>query len=155
MFRITLISVGKSKDRELQELVLKYIKLLSPYVSINLVELKSESFRDNSQKIKAKKIEGERIISELEKKKTGTIVLLTEQGVSFDSMTFSQKLENWGPEITFVVGGTLGLSTEVLKNFKNKLSLSSMTFPHEMARIVLLEQIYRGITILRGKEYHY
>jgi len=155
MFRITLVSVGKLKDREIEGFVLKYIKLLSPYAVINLVELKAEPFRDNSQKIKAKKAEGERIIKELKKKKLGTIVLLTEQGVSFNSMTFSQKLESWGPEITFVVGGALGLSTEVLKNFKNKLSLSPMTFPHEMARVVLLEQIYRAVTILKGKEYHY
>jgi len=119
MFRITLVSVGKLKDREIEGFVLKYIKLLSPYAVINLVELKAEPFRDNSQKIKAKKAEGERIIKELKKKKLGTIVLLTEQGVSFNSMTFSQKLESWGPEITFVVGGALGLSTEVLKNFKN------------------------------------
>ncbi len=104
---------------------------------------------------RARKREEERVLGELKKKKTGTLVLLTEQGAPFDSMTFSKKVESWGSDITFVVGGALGFNARFLKGFRHTLSLSPMTFPHEMARVVLLEQLYRCFTILKGKMYHY
>jgi len=155
MICINIVAVGKIKNLYYRGVFNEYLKMLNPYAKIYIKELKSEPFRGNSQKIKAKKNEGERMLKELDNKKNKNIFLLTENGKQFNSLQFSKLLEKYNSEITFVIGGALGFSNSVLEKYKNTISLSKMTFPHEMARVILLEQIYRGITISKDKEYHY
>lgn len=105
---------------------------------------------------KAKKKEGERIAQFLKKRKdTHEIFILDEKGKESDSKEFAVILEKLSKPAIFVVGGSLGIHKDAILNSYKKISLSHLTFPHELARVVLLEQIYRAMTIMRGKEYHY
>ena len=111
---------------------------------------------NDSNKDKTKKEEGEKILKFLEKKNRAEIFILHEKGSEYDSNSFAKVIkENEGKEITFVIGGSLGFSEEVLKKYPKQISLSKMTFLHEMAKVILIEQIYRAITILKNKSYHY
>lgn len=152
MLKINIIAVGKIKDKSFLGLSEAYLKRLKPFASIKIEELKAESFSKNNKE-KIKKIESEKIENILEKHSKENIFLLDEGGKEFASIQFSKFLDKH-KEIIFVVAGSLGFSAE-LKNKYQKISLSQLTFPHEMARVVLLEQIYRASTILNNKEYHY
>lgn len=151
MLNITLVVIGKIKDKSLSNLAEDYQRRIKPYARLVVEELKAESFLE-STKNKAKKNEAERIISYLEKKEGAEIYLLAEHGALFNSLDFAKKIGN--KEIVLVIAGSLGFDKE-LENKYPKISLSPLTFPHELARVVLLEQIYRATTILNGKEYHY
>ncbi len=153
MFKITIISVGKIKDKNLANLKDEYLKRLKPYAVIREEEVRPESFNE-STKEKAKIKEGERLLSFLEKHDKAEVFLLAEAGIELDSIEFSKKLAKISTEIVFVIAGALGFSDEVFSKY-NKISLSKMTFPHEMARVILLEQIYRATTIVNNKNYHY
>lgn len=151
MLNITIITIGKIKDKFLSSLAAEYLKRISPYVRLNITELKAESFVSANEE-KAKTLEAERIEAVLNKKASAKVYLLSEDGQLFTSHNFSRKL-NQG-EIILVIAGSLGFT----KDFSNKypkISLSPLTFTHEMARVILLEQIYRAATILNNKRYHY
>ena len=154
MLNITLLTIGKIKDKSINDLILEYLKRLKPYAKINIEELKSESFKVDN-KNKAKEVEGERIINYLKKYPDSQVILLTENGKTFDSVEFSDFINNENTHFIFVIAGSLGFSKAVENKIKTSLSLSKMTFTHEMARLILLEQIYRAITIHKKKEYHY
>ena len=139
MFRIKLIQVGKTKKGPLQELSAKYLKRLSAYAKIETIivkELTAETFN-----------------------KDGFTIVLSEDGQTMDSHTFANALESWSEnrqrELTFVIAGPFGFDRALAKNVDLTLSLSPMTMPHELALVVLLEQLYRAGTILSGKTYHY
>jgi 23S rRNA (pseudouridine1915-N3)-methyltransferase len=153
MLEILIIAVGKIKNGFFSGAIREYLTRLKPYASVKILELSSEPFND-SNRDKAKKAEGERALSALEKYAGAEIFLLHERGREIDSLKFAEKLSSANGKIVFVIAGALGFSEEVLAKY-NQLSLSKMTFPHEMARLILLEQIYRAITIIRGKTYHY
>ena len=155
MFNITIISIGKIKERHLQSIISEYAKRISPYAKMQFVELASEAFRSDADKVQAKMKEGERILKFLENKEAQNIILLDEHGEKFDSTQFAEFLESKQEPIFLVIGGPLGFSEEILAKPWKKISLSALTFPHEMAQALLLEQIYRAITIIKGKEYHY
>lgn len=155
MFSIIVLAVGKIKDKNYKNLAEEYLKRLSPYAKIKVEELPAESFNGEAEKIKAKKVEGERILKFLDKHESAEKFLLDEHGQELTSVDWARRLEKNNNPMVIVIGGALGHSEEVLDKIKNKLSLSKMTFPHEMARVILLEQIYRAATIIRGKEYHY
>ncbi|MEK7098091.1 MAG: 23S rRNA (pseudouridine(1915)-N(3))-methyltransferase RlmH, partial [Patescibacteria group bacterium] len=110
---------------------------------------------NNSNKNKAKKLEAEKILNYLEKHSDSRIFILHEEGENINSRDFARTLERSNGRTIFVVGGSLGFDDSVLEKSWQKLSLSPLTFPHEMARVILLEQIYRAATIIKGKEYHY
>lgn len=157
MLKIRLIAVGKLKNNNFRNSFEDYIKRVSPYAKLDVVEIEPEPFFDNSNKEKIKQKEGEKILRYLSKVSTKKIFILDENGREFDSKSFSEQLfldEN--KEIVFVIGGTLGLSKEVL-NYQNslKLALSKLTIPHELARVFLVEQIFRAIAINKNKSYHY
>ncbi|NCN07328.1 23S rRNA (pseudouridine(1915)-N(3))-methyltransferase RlmH [Candidatus Falkowbacteria bacterium] len=154
MLNITLLTIGKIKDKSINDLILEYLKRLKPYAKINIEELKSESFKVDN-KNKAKEVEGERILNYLKKYPDSQVILLTENGKTFDSVEFSDFINNENTHFIFVIAGSLGFSKAVENKIKTSLSLSKMTFTHEMARLILLEQIYRAITIHKKKEYHY
>jgi len=153
MINITILTIGKIKENYFSQAANEYLKRLSPYAKIRVEELKAESFNE-SNKDKAKNIEGERIIFFLEKRPDSEIFILDEKGKEFTSVEFSKEIGDESHHFIFVIGGSLGLSEEVKKKGKN-ISLSKMTYPHEMARMILIEQIYRAVTIVKGKQYHY
>ena len=155
MFDIIILAVGKIKETYWREAIAQYLKRLRPYVKVSIQELPAESFIRDSDKAKAKEKESRRILSFLDQQAESKIFILTEEGNNFDSLKFSEDLKKLsGQRIIFVIGGALGLSEEV-KRCGSKLSLSKMTFPHELARVILLEQLYRAITIVKHKNYHY
>ncbi len=154
MLKIAILAIGKIKNKSIFDLSSDYLKRLNPYVRLEIIELASESFSKNTKSL-AKQKEGERIISFLAKRVNARVFLLAENGIQFNSCEFADFLNKINEEIIFVIGGSLGFSEKVLDKYKNRISLSKMTFPHELARVILLEQIYRAITIINNKEYHY
>jgi 23S rRNA (pseudouridine1915-N3)-methyltransferase len=154
MLEIIIIAIGKIKNEFFAGAIEEYLMRLKPYASVKILELASESFSDSSRE-KAKKAEGEKIAAALEKYADADIWLLHERGKEFDSVNFARQLDGAGRKIVFAIAGALGFSEEVLQQKYRQLSLSKFTFPHELARLVLLEQIYRATTITKGKTYHY
>lgn len=153
MIDVIILAIGKVKEVYFAEAINEYLKRLKPYARVKLIELSHESFSPGEEQ-KAKNREGEKILKYLETCENSKIVVLDERGKEFSSEEFSQFLSS--PEtFVFVIGGTVGLADEVLKKANYRLSLSAMTFPHEMARLFLCEQLYRAVTIQKGKSYHY
>ena len=156
MFDIVIIAVGKIKENYLLNGIGEYLKRLSPYARIILEELKPEIFRRESDMEKSKNLEAERIIKCLDKYEGSHIIVLDENGKQFTSESFADKINNLtNKKIVFVIGGSLGFGQEILNRNFDKLALSQMTFTHEMARLILVEQIYRSISIIKKKDYHH
>lgn len=153
MNKITIVVVGKIKEKFWQTAIEEYAKRLKPYAVLNFVEIKAESF-SNQNKKQAQIIENQSLIKVLEKYNNQNIYLLAESGQEFDSLKFAKFIENKS-ELVLVIGGALGWAEEIKQKYPQSISLSQLTMPHEMARVVLLEQIYRAVSISRGKEYHY
>jgi 23S rRNA (pseudouridine1915-N3)-methyltransferase len=140
---IKIIAVGKIKDKSLQAKIDEFCKWISPYAKLEIQELKDSSMDK----------EGVAIIRVLEKEK-GHVFVMTEEGSQFTSEKFSKKLSAIDSKIVFVIGGPFGISPDVKHKADTLLSLSKMTFTHEMARLFLIEQIYRAINIAKGGKYH-
>jgi len=156
MLQITILAIGKIRERHFKEAVGEYAKRLRPFAKVGFAEVRAEPFStDPVSKRKAKEKEGQRILAILENRQNAEIVLLDEQGKQFSSKEFAGFLEGVGKPIVFIIGGPLGFSEEVKEKIKKKLSLSQMTLPHELAQVVLLEQLWRAITIIKNKTYHY
>ncbi|HLC69540.1 MAG TPA: 23S rRNA (pseudouridine(1915)-N(3))-methyltransferase RlmH [Patescibacteria group bacterium] len=159
MLHITIICLGKLKESYWREAEAEYLKRLQAFAKVEIMELKEESFdeKDGPETIKEK--EARKIKDALNKAPKGYIVILDETGKSFSSNKLAEKvstLENQGvSNITFVIGGPLGLTDEIRKKANLLLSLSSFTFTHQMARVFLIEQLYRTFMINAGKKYHY
>ncbi len=152
---LKIVAVGKIKNKEIAALAGEYQKRLSPFCKLQIIELPAVPFLSDGDKEKSKKKEGIKILEYLAKNSTENFFLLEEYGKEFSSVNFSEKLASISGCTTFIVSGTLGFSKEIKKLNLPSLSLSQMTFPHEMARLLLLEQIYRAISIINGKKYHY
>jgi len=152
MLNITIIAIGRVKEAYWREAILEYQKRLQPYARLKIEELKAESFSD-STKEKAKKDEADNIELYLNKKKNAEIYLLSEHGELFDSPSFAKKIDS-NQEIVLVIAGAQGFTKDLAVKYP-KISLSPLTFPHELARVVLLEQLYRAATIINKKDYHY
>lgn len=153
MFDIEILTIGNIKEKWIKDAIQEYLKRLKPYSRIKIVELKNEAF-GNSQKDKAKNIETQRLKEYLSKQQNSEIFFLDEYGENISSKEFGAILDKISKKIIFVIAGSLGYNREILENSKT-ISLSKMTFTHEMARLILLEQIYRGICIAKNKDYHY
>lgn len=155
MFKIKIIALGKFKEKAYKELENEFLKRLSPFAKIKIAELPETPYRENLDLEKAKEREAEKIIKALPD--DGVVILMEEKGTVRDSQNFSvflQRLGQLNKEIVFVLGSGIGLH-ESLKHYSNySVSLSPLTFPHNMARIILEEQIYRACTIITGKKYH-
>lgn len=155
MFKIKIITLGKFKEKAFLDLEKEYLKRLTPFAKIKLIELPEVPYQSYDDLDKIKQKEAEKIIKQLPE--NGIIILLTEKGSLRDSRQFADFLERaggLGKELVFVIGSGLGLH-ESLKQYSNySVSLSPLTFTHNFARVLLEEQIYRACTILTGKEYH-
>lgn len=155
MFDVVILAVGKVKEKHWQAAVKEYSARLKPYARVIVEEVEAEPFRRESDKEKAKQKEGERQLAALSKYSNSEIIILDERGREFTSPEFSEFFSREARRVIFVIGGALGFSENFSKRTFTKVSLSKMTMPHELARVVLLEQIYRAATIVTGKSYHY
>lgn len=156
MLDINLVTIGSLKDKFLQVLATEYIKRLRPFARLKIQELNPTPFSDSNRE-EVKKRESQDLMSFLDKRFLGDdknkIFLLAERGRLFNSQEFANFLNKDG-SFVFVLGGALGFSSDLYQRYK-QISLSPLTFPHDLARIVFLEQIYRASTILGSKTYHY
>ena len=147
---IKLIAVGKTDNPALQQLISTYEKRLSYYINFELQLLSdiknSKSLSEEQQKIK----EGELILSYVEP--SHHLILLDERGKEYTSIAFADELQK---QLTFVIGGPYGFSQAVYQRANSKLSLSKLTFSHQMIRLFFMEQLYRAFTILRNEPYHH
>ena len=158
MLSIEIICVGKLKENYLKEAVNEYSKRLSKYCKLTLTELPDEKIPEKSnpsieQEIKNK--ECSNILKHI--KKDSYIIALDLGGKNLTSEQFSDKLQALSMEtshITFIIGGSLGLTPDLLSKCNLKLCFSAMTFPHQLIRVFLLEQIFRGFKIANGESYH-
>ena len=156
---ITVISVGKLKEKYLKLAIDEYAKRLGRYCKLDIIELDDEKAPENlsdkeMEMIKDK--EGKKILAKI--KDTSYVIALAIDGKSLSSEELADTINKLGirgiSNITFVIGGSLGLSDEVLSRADYKLSFSKMTFPHQLMRLILLEQIYRSYRINNGEPYH-
>lgn len=157
--RITIIGVGKIKEKYFSSAIEEYTKRLSRYCKLEIIEVTDEKTPDQASEAEEnqiKKAEGARILKYI-KDGTYTIALAIE-GTMLSSTEMAAKLEqlavNGISHITFIIGGSLGLSHEIMERADYKMSFSKMTFPHQLMRVVLLEQIYRVYRINSGEPYH-
>ena len=156
---VTLIVVGKNKEKFFREAVDEYSKRLSKFCKLNIIEVEDEETPASSSdsfdsQIKDK--EGERILKKIPS--SAFVFTLEIDGKKFDSVSFSRKIENLcitgNSHICFLIGGSLGLSDSVKKISNERISFSDMTFPHQLMRVILLEQVYRAFKIINNEPYH-
>lgn len=156
MLDLTLVTIGKIKEAYYQAAFLEYAKRVRPFVRLKVIELPAVPFFKGSQD-QAREFEGETIENFLMKTEKNhnpaAVYLLAERGQVFNSLEFSAWLSKKQPLI-LIIGGSLGFSDQLYQQYP-QLSLSTLTFPHELARVVLMEQIYRAATIINKKTYHY
>jgi 23S rRNA (pseudouridine1915-N3)-methyltransferase len=156
MFDITIVAIGKLKESYFQEAFSVYVKRLWPYARLKLVELPAASFSSGGEE-KAKKQESERLkiflAKEADRNNYPVIYLLSERGKRFTSLEMADWLNN-NQTVVLAIGGALGFSADLYELYP-QISLSPLTFPHELARVVLIEQLYRAATIINNKDYHY
>ena len=149
---IKIITVGNIKEKYLKDAIEEYLKRLKKYTNIELLEVKDEGLVEEQ---KAMQLEAEKILKNISPK--DYLITLEIEGKSFTSEEFAQKLNQIQIEnsnIVFVIGGSYGLSPEIKEKAKLHLSFSKMTFPHQLFRVFLLEQIYRAYKILNNESYH-
>lgn len=156
--RITIACVGKIKEKYFNDAINEYIKRLSRYADVEIAEVADEKAPESiseAQKEQIKNAEGQRLLKII---KDSYTIALAIDGKKTDSVKFADFIEKTGingvSHMVFVIGGSLGLSREVLKRADYKLSFSDMTFPHQLMRVILLEQIYRGFRIIKNEPYH-
>lgn len=156
---ISIICVGKIKEKYLSEGVKEYNKRLSKYCTTAIIETREEKAPENLSQAdisKVKKIEGENILKHI--KDNMYVIALEIGGQSLSSEELSKKISNLGIQgksnIAFIIGGSLGLWENVIKRADYKLSFSPMTFPHQLMRLILVEQVYRSFRIIKNEPYH-
>ncbi|MBU5424792.1 23S rRNA (pseudouridine(1915)-N(3))-methyltransferase RlmH [Tissierella pigra] len=156
---IRVVAVGKIKEKYIQEGIKEFLKRLSRYCSMDIVEIEDEKAPENLSEKEmeiVKNKEGERILAKIPQ--NSFVISLEIKGKQLSSEELSKKIEdlmiNGVNDITFVIGGSLGLSNNVTTRSDFKLSFSNMTFPHQLMRLILLEQVYRGWRIIKGEPYH-
>lgn len=156
---ITLITVGKIKEKYWNDAIAEYAKRLSRYCTLKIIEVQDEKTDENAsekENEQVKEAEGLRILSKIPE--NARIIALAIEGEAFTSEGLSEKLVHYmntgKSDLCFIIGGSLGLSQKVLLKAHEKWSFSKLTFPHQMMRVICLEQIYRGFRILKNEPYH-
>lgn len=156
MLNLTIIVVGKLTTKPWIEAENTYLTRLKPYAKVNYIEITEEKFSDEAERAVIQRKEAAKIMAKVPP--GATVVALHEAGKSFTSPQLAKWLgdnSTRGEHIVLVLGGPLGLHADILQAATVKLSLSPLTFPHQLARVVLDEQLYRAAMILAGKSYHY
>ncbi|QFJ55589.1 23S rRNA (pseudouridine(1915)-N(3))-methyltransferase RlmH [Pseudobutyrivibrio xylanivorans] len=156
---VKVLCVGKIKEKFYRDAIDEYSKRLSKYCSLKVVEVADEKTSENASDNEidiVKDKEGERILKNITDK--DFVIALAILGKQMDSVAFSKYIEDLGiqgrSDLVFVIGGSLGLSDKVLSRSDYQISFSKMTFPHQLMRVILLEQIYRGMRIMKNEPYH-
>ena len=157
--KITVITVGKIKEKYLKDAISEYSKRLSKYCKLEIIEVADEKTPDNASEVVEDSIrskEAERILKYV--KDDAYVITLEIGGKQLSSEELADKIDKIGIQgtshIIFIIGGSIGLGEEVLKKSNFALSFSKMTFPHQLMRVILLEQIYRSYRIISGEPYH-
>lgn len=159
MSKISILCVGKIKEKYLRDGIAEYAKRLGRYCKLEIIEVSDEKTPDGASEVvetQIKNLEGEKLMKYI--KDDDYVIALAIDGKMLDSVELSRQMESLGvrgvSHLVFVIGGSLGLSQSILKRADYKLSFSKMTFPHQLMRMILLEQIYRGYRIMKGEPYH-
>ncbi len=156
MFRITIVAVGSLKESYWRDAVQEYLKRLKPYAKLSIKELKEEAFKDEKDKKRVLNVEGRKILAATPYDATSILLDIDAKQISSEELAKKvQEMGERGTHLCFIVGGPLGVSDEVRKKARLLVSLSRLTFTHQIARILLLEQLYRAATIIHRKTYHY
>ena len=157
--KITIVTVGKIKEKYLKDAIAEYSKRLSKYCKLEIIEVADEKTPDNASAVVEEQIrskEAERILKYV--KEDAYVITLEIHGKQLTSEELADKIERLGVQgtshIMLIIGGSIGLGEEVLKRSDFALSFSKMTFPHQLMRVILLEQIYRSYRIISGEPYH-
>ena len=157
--KITLVTVGKIKEKFFEDAIKEYSKRLSRYCKLEILQVADEKTPEGASEaveLQIKEKEGQRILSLI--RDDAYVIALASEGKMLDSEELAERIEKLGvsgiSQIVFVIGGSLGLSAQVMKRADYALSFSRMTFPHQLMRVVLLEQIYRGYRIMNHQPYH-
>lgn len=157
--KITVLTVGKIKEKYLRDAIAEYVKRLSRYCKLDIIEVADEKTPDSAgpaieDSIRRK--EAERLLKHI--RDDACVITLEINGNMLDSVSFARKIEQYGIQgkshLIFVIGGSIGLGNDILKRSDYALSFSRMTFPHQLMRVILLEQIYRSYRIIEGEPYH-
>ena len=156
---ITLVTVGKIKEKYFRDAIAEYQKRLSRYCKLDIIEVADEKTPDRASEVlenQIKQKEAERILKNI--REDAYCIALTIDGKKRDSVNFAEHMEQLGlmgkSNIVFVIGGSLGLHESVVKRADEKFSFSDLTFPHQLMRVILLEQIYRSFRIMKHEPYH-
>jgi 23S rRNA (pseudouridine1915-N3)-methyltransferase len=156
---IKIVAVGKLKEKYWVQGMQEYVKRLSAYAKLQVVEVPDEKAPENmsaAEEEQVKRVEGERILSHV--KPDEYVIALAIEGKLLTSEELAEQMDQLATygrsKVTFVIGGSLGLSGDVMGRADLKLSFSRMTFPHQLVRLMLVEQVYRGFRIIRGEPYH-
>lgn len=157
--KVTIVTVGKIKEKYLKDAIAEYSKRLSKYCKLEIIEVADEKTPDNASAVVEEQIrakEAERILKYV--KEDAYVITLEIHGKQLTSEELADKIEKLGVQgtshIMLIIGGSIGLGEEVLKRSDFALSFSKMTFPHQLMRVILLEQIYRSYRIISGEPYH-
>ena len=155
--KIVLLAIGKTNEQYLIEGISKYQKRLQHYIKFEILEISNIKNTKNFSNSELMQKEGQLILTQIQP--SDYLVLLDDKGKSFTSTRFSERLQGWmlsgKKRLVFVVGGAYGFSDSVYSRGNEELSLSDMTFSHQMVRLFLIEQLYRGYTILNNEPYHH
>jgi 23S rRNA (pseudouridine1915-N3)-methyltransferase len=157
--KLSIIAVGRLKEKYLKEGIAEYSKRLSRFCDLEIIEVEDEQASENirsAQEIQIKKREAEKIKKRI--KEGSFVVVLDLKGEKPDSIGFAKKVEAFFisgvSSIVFIIGGSLGIDDEFVKAANYRLCLSELTFPHQLARLILLEQLFRCFKIIKGETYH-
>lgn len=159
MLHIDIVCIGKIREKYLKDAIDEYKKRLSKYCILNIIELPDEklpSKLNDSISFEIKQKESNLILSHI--KKDSYVIALDLKGKNYTSVEFSNKIQDLSlitSHITFLIGGTLGMTERLLSNTKELICFSKMTFPHPLIRLFLLEQLFRGFKIMNGENYHH
>ena len=158
--KITIVAAGKIKEKYLSAGINEFLKRLTPFATVKIVEINEEKMKDNPSEAEKQQVlaaEGQRLLKQVPE--GSYLFVLDVYGKAVSSEALSEKIQKLGLEgkssITFLIGGAFGLSEEVRQAADFRLSFSPMTFTHQMIRLLLVEQIYRSFKIARGEKYHW
>lgn len=157
--KITILCVGRCKEKFMRDAVSEYQKRIQRYVKLDIVEVADEKTPDNAsekEEIQIRDREAARLMRHI--KSGDYVIALAIDALQYNSVDFSRKIDSYGisgkGNVVFVIGGSLGIGDEVMKRADETVSFSKMTFPHQLMRLILLEQIYRSYRIIKGEPYH-
>lgn len=157
--KLTIIAVGKLKEKYLKDGIAEYSKRLTRFCDLEIIEIEDEQVPENisaANALQVKRKEAEKILKKV--KEGSVLVVLDIKGEKLDSEEFASKLSSFfisgNSHITFVIGGSLGLDDSLIKKSNFRFSMSELTFPHQLARLILLEQLFRCFKIINGETYH-